>query len=112
MRICVTDDFRTNWNSHSNPLIHSSTLQTQSLSLVDWRAIILKIHISKSIRNATSHNKTAVETEFITTAQTASTEDLSTGNGNSGFGKGILYILAGLFILAILSAIVGCIVLR
>ncbi|CAH8525020.1 unnamed protein product [Schistosoma bovis] len=57
-------------------------------------------------------NMTEVIAEFNTTEQTTNTEDPNAENTNSGLGRIMLYILAGLFILAILAAIVGCIVLR
>ncbi|CAH8528518.1 unnamed protein product [Schistosoma bovis] len=69
---------------------------------------------NKDVKDGTKidPNNKDVKAEFNTTEQTTNTEDPNAENTNSGFGRIMLYILAGLFILAILAAIVGCIVLR
>ncbi|CAH8534214.1 unnamed protein product [Schistosoma haematobium] len=83
----------------TNIVITFIILLNSSISLIKYE----KIDKSKG---------TGVIAEFNTTEQTTNTEDLNTEDTNVSLGKIMLYILAGLFILAILSAIVGCIVLR
>ncbi|CAH8534229.1 unnamed protein product [Schistosoma haematobium] len=73
------------------------------------------IYISKCMKIEDPIETTiAIEntTEFITTALTTNTEDSNAENSVAGNKMTILYIVLGIFILALISTIVCCILYR